>query len=209
MSRKAAETTRLSWIWLPLTTSLAPHYSCTSPMDCISHHALHSHIPIHHYTNHTAVTNHSIALIVSPHLHLIHTHTSKQHTSMHSTAKSCSCPGWHSERYPSCCLVSLCLTPDCLTLEPWTCDPDPCLVLFTSLPCLWYSCFCPLTIACLILPLSNKYLTAHGSTRLWPVITTSHTIGLQTSWWIKGDSLFEDYIRSQSSQFNRNGLTCF
>ncbi len=36
----------------------SPHYNCTSPMDCISHHSLHSHIPIHHYTNHTAVTNH-------------------------------------------------------------------------------------------------------------------------------------------------------
>ncbi len=89
----------LSWIWLPLTTYLAPHYSCTSPMDCISHHSLHSHIPIHHYTNHTAVTNHSLALIVSPQLHLIHTHTFKQHSYMHMhsalTAKSCSCPGWH------------------------------------------------------------------------------------------------------------------
>ncbi len=56
-------------------------------------------------------------------------------------------------------LLLLCLTPDCLTLELWTCacDLDPCLVLFTSLLCLWYSCYCPLTIACLILPLSNKY----------------------------------------------------
>ncbi len=36
----------------------SPHYNCTSPMDCIFHHSLHSHIPIHHYTNHTAVTNH-------------------------------------------------------------------------------------------------------------------------------------------------------
>ncbi len=53
-------------------------------MDYISHHALHSHIPIHHYTNHTAVTIHSLTLIVSTHLHLIHTHTYKQHTSLHS-----------------------------------------------------------------------------------------------------------------------------
>ncbi len=119
----------LSWIWLPLTTSLAPHYSCTSPMDCISHHALHS----------------PQSLVLAP--------------------------ADISERYPSCCLLSLCLTPDCSTLEPWTCacDPDFCLVLFTSLPCLWFSCLCPLTFACLIL--SIKYLTAHGSRRLWPVIT--------------------------------------
>ncbi len=61
----------------------ATHYNCTSPMDYISHHTLHSHIPIHHHTNHTAVTNHSFALIASPHLHLIHTLTYKQHTYTH------------------------------------------------------------------------------------------------------------------------------
>ncbi len=138
----------------------SPHYNCTSPMDCISHHSLHSHIPIHHYTNHTAVTNHSLTLIVSPHLHLIHTHTFKQHTSFQHcevlflprlTFLSVYHPLW---------LLLLCLTPDCLTLELWTCacDLDPCLVLFTSLLCLWYSCYCPLTIACLILPLPNKYI---------------------------------------------------
>ncbi len=60
------------------------HYNCTSPMDYISHHALHPHIPVHHYTHHTAVTIHSLVLIVSPHLHLIHSHTFKQHSHMHS-----------------------------------------------------------------------------------------------------------------------------
>ncbi len=63
---------------------LSPLYNCTSPMDYISHHALHSHIPVHHYTNHTAVTIPSLALIVSPHLHLIHSPTYKQHTSLHT-----------------------------------------------------------------------------------------------------------------------------
>ncbi len=55
-------------------------------MDYNSHHSLHynTHISIQHCTNHTAVTNHSLTLIVSPHLHLIHTHTYKQHTSLHS-----------------------------------------------------------------------------------------------------------------------------
>ncbi len=66
--------------------------NCTSPMDYISHHALHSHIPIHHYTSHTAVTIHSLVLIVSPHLHLIHSHTFKQHSHMHSL-RSEFCPG--------------------------------------------------------------------------------------------------------------------
>ncbi len=63
---------------------VATHSNCTSPMDYISHHALHSHIPVHHYTNHTAVTIHSLVLIVSPHLHLIHSHTFKQHSHLHS-----------------------------------------------------------------------------------------------------------------------------
>ncbi len=152
---------------------VATHYNCTSPMDYISHHALHSHIPIHHYTNHTAVTIHSFALIVSPHLHLIHTHTFKQHSHMHSPRSLVLAPADISKRYSSCQLWSLCLTPDCPTSELWTCacDPDFCLVLFTSLPCLWYSWFCLPTFACLILPLSNKPFTANGSTRLWPVIT--------------------------------------
>ncbi len=63
---------------------VATHYNCTSPMAYISHHALHTHIPVHHYTNHTAVTIHSLVLIVSPHLHHIHSHTFKQHSHMHS-----------------------------------------------------------------------------------------------------------------------------
>ncbi len=150
--------------------SAAHHPWTTTP---IIHCTYDTHFPIHHCTNHTAVTNHSLTLIVSPHLQLIHTHTDKQHTSLHSPRSLVLAPADISERYPSCCLLSLCLTPDCPTLELWTCDPDFCLVLFMSLPCLWYSCFCPLTFACLILPLSNKYLTANGSTRLWPVITVS------------------------------------
>ncbi len=68
---------------------VATHSNCTSPMDYISHHALHSHIPVHHYTHHTAVTIHSLFLIVSPHLHLIHSHTFKQH----SHGEVLFCPG--------------------------------------------------------------------------------------------------------------------
>ncbi len=81
-----------------VTNLVATHYNCTSPMDYISHHALHSHIPIHHYTNHTAVTIHSLALIVSPHLHLIHTHTFKQHSYMHSPQSLVLAPADISER---------------------------------------------------------------------------------------------------------------
>ncbi len=62
---------------------VATHHNCTSPLDYISHHALHTHIPVHHYTNYTAVTIHSLVLIASPHLHLILTLTYKQHTYTH------------------------------------------------------------------------------------------------------------------------------
>ncbi len=107
---------------------VATHYNCTSPMDYISHHALHSHIPIHHYTNHTAVTIHSLALIVSPHLHLIHTHTFKQHSHMHSPRSLVLAPADISERYSSC---YLCVWPR--TARPWNSEPVP----VTSTPA-WY-----------------------------------------------------------------------
>ncbi len=152
---------------------VATHHNCTSPMDYISHHALHTHIPVHHYINHTAVTfTHQPWL---PH----HTCTSftHSHKSSTQTLTQCEvlfCPGLLSALF---FLPSLCLTPDCPTLELWTCacDLDPCLVLFTSLLCLWYSCFCLLTIARLFLPLLNKHLAASESTRLRPVITISNT----------------------------------
>ncbi len=60
---------------------VATHHNCTSPLDYIFHHALHTHIPVHHYTNYTAVTIHSLVLITSP--HLILTLTYKQHTYTH------------------------------------------------------------------------------------------------------------------------------
>ncbi len=94
-----------------------------------------------------------------------HTCTSFTHPHISSTLPYTRCEVLFVPRltflsvYHSLWLILLCLTPDCLTLELWTCacDLDPCLVLFTSLLCLWYSCYCLLTIACLILPLSNKY----------------------------------------------------
>ncbi len=104
---------------------VATHYNCTSPMDYISHHALHSHIPIHHYTNHTAVTIHSSTLIVSPHLHLIHTHI--------FTLTVCCLPFWPClpvDIFSVCCLPRPLHCPCC-----WFCLAfiipvtafDPCL----------------------------------------------------------------------------------
>ncbi len=147
------------------------HSNCTSPMDYISHHALHSHIPVHHYTNHTAVTIHSSLWL--PH----HTCTSFSHS--HKAAHK------HSPSAKSCfplvtflsvlpfILLSLCLTLDCPTLELWTCacDLDLCLVLFTSLLCLWYSCYArwPLPVWFCRCLLNIYYCTWIPC--LWPVFT--------------------------------------
>ncbi len=100
-------------------------------MDCISHHSLHSHIPIHHYTNHTAVTNHSSTLIVLPHLDLIHSPTYKQHTSLHTLRSLVLAPAWHFWAFtiPSDCYF--CAWPR--TALPWNSEP----VLVTSTPA-WY-----------------------------------------------------------------------
>ncbi len=91
-------------------TTAANHLWTASPIIHCTHTFPSTITPI------TAVTNHSLALIVSPHLHLIHTHTFKQHSYMHSPQSLVLAPADISERYSSCCL-SLCLTPDCPTLE--------------------------------------------------------------------------------------------
>ncbi len=94
---------------------VATHHNCTSPLDYISHHALHTHIPVHHYTNYTAVTIHSLVLIASPHLHLILTLTYKQHTYTHPL-RSLVFP-WLTfpSVFPLC--VSTCVLPGPLTLS--------------------------------------------------------------------------------------------
>ncbi len=147
------------------------HSNCTSPMDYISHHALHSHIPVHHYTNHTAVTIHSSLWL--PH----HTCTSFSHSHKSSTQTLTQCevlfsPVTFLSVLPFI-LLSLCLTPDCLTLELWTCacDLDLCLVLFTSLLCLWYSCYArwPLPVWFCRCLLNIYYCTWIPC--LWPVFT--------------------------------------
>ncbi len=137
----------LSWMWLPLT-------HCTSPLDCISHHSLHSHIPIHHYTNHTAVTIHSLVLIFSPHLHLIYSLTFKQHSHMHSP-RSLVLPRltfWAFHPAISAFDPGL---PDLGILCLWP-RPLPGIVYVSALPLIFL--FCLPTIACSILPLSNKYI---------------------------------------------------
>ncbi len=146
----------LSRIWLPLTTLLL---HITHGLQLPSFTALrhtHFHPPLHQsHSCHQSL----IVLIVSPHLHLILTHTFKQHTYMHSPRSLVLAPAEISERLPLPLIASSVFDPGLpdlgtLNLCLW---PRPRLVLFTSLLCLWYSCYCPLTFACLILPLSNKY----------------------------------------------------
>ncbi len=125
------------------------HYNCTSPMDYISHHALHTHIPVHHYTNHTAVTIHSLVLIASPHLHLILTLTFKQH-SLALTAKSCFALANISEHFP------LCVLPGPLTLSP-----DRLLPALLTPPAYWLSSLsaaCPDPLLCLWLCICLIYV---------------------------------------------------
>ncbi len=147
------------------------HSNCTSPMDYISHHALHSHIPVHHYTNHTAVTIHS-SLWLPHHTCTSFTHSHKSSTQTLTQCEVLFCPGYISER-SSPYLLSLCVTPDCLTLDFWTCacDLDPCLVLFTSLLCLRYSCYAlwPLPVWFCLCPINLYYCTWIPC--LWPVFT--------------------------------------
>ncbi len=117
------------------------HYNCTSPMDYISHHALHTHIPVHHYTNHTAVTIHSLVLIVSPHLHLIHSHTFKQHSHMHSLRSLVLLCNHFWAFLP--CLITW--TVDSLSWSFAICLTDPaCLLVILSVCCLPWPIALPL-----------------------------------------------------------------
>ncbi len=162
-------------------------------MDYISHHALHSHIPIHHYTNHTAVTIHSLVLIVSPHLHLIHSHTFKQYSHMHSPRSLVLAPADISERYSSC---DLCVWPR--TARPWNSEP------VTSTPA-WYC----LRLCSARWPLPDWFclinIAASGSTRLWPVITVI------ISHWHSSQSHLHTHICCNISVFKKHltVMTCF
>ncbi len=121
------------------------HYNCTSPMDYISHHALHTHIPVHHYTNHTAVTIHSLVLIASPHLHLILTLTYKQHTYTHPL-RSLVFP-WLTfpSGFPLCVYLCTTWTVDSLSWSFAACLTDPaCLLVILSVCCLPWSISLPL-----------------------------------------------------------------
>ncbi len=168
---------------------VATHSNCTSPMDYISHHALHSHIPVHHYTNHTAVTIHSLVLIVSPHLHLIHSHTFKQHSHMHSL---------RSLVFPWLTFWAFPLFSDSLyLLWPFAACPfDPACLLISSL-----SAACPDLALSLLLILSSLHYSCYY---LWPLpvwpplVKIKLLLDLTTLPLHYNKSLFLFYIRTKS-----------
>ncbi len=132
---------------------VATHYNCTSPMDYISHHALHPHIPLHQsHSCHHSLINPDCFTTPAPHSH---THISSSLPCTHREVLFC--PGWHSERFP--CFLIPCVYLDCLftltvcCLPFWPCLPVdifsvccllPALTFALSLilPSLHYSCYC-------------------------------------------------------------------
>ncbi len=143
---------------------VATHSNCTSPMDYISHHALHSHIPVHHYTNHTAVTIHSFALIASPHLHLIHPLTYKQHTYTHPLQSLV----FPRLTFPSVFhSLSFRVLPGLLTLSP-----DCLLPALLTPPAYWLSSLsaaCPDPLLCLCLRICLIYVALDTTVCYLPV----------------------------------------
>ncbi len=119
----------------------------------------HSRPPLHQsHSCHHSLINSDCLTTPAPHS-LTHIKAAHKHS---PSAKSCFPPGYISERSPIHPAISVFDPglPDLGTLEPvlW---PRPLPGIVTSLLCLWYSCFCLLTIACVILPLSNKYILLH------------------------------------------------
>ncbi len=145
------------------------HSNCTSPwttfpiMHCT--HTFPSTItPI---TQLSPFTHHSDCLTTPAPHSLTHIKAAHKHS---PRAKSCFALATFLSVLPRICY--LCVWPR--TARPSISEPVPvtstlCLVLFTSLLCLWYSCYArwPLPV---ILPLSNKYILLHLDPCLWPVI---------------------------------------
>ncbi len=180
---------------------VATHSNCTSPMDYISHHALHSHIPIHHYTHHTAVTIHSLVLIVSPHLHLIHSHTFKQHSHMHSRRRLVLPWLTFPSGFPS---LSICVLPGLLTLSP-----DRLLPASLTPPAYWWSSLsaaCPDPLLCLWLRLCLVYIALYTTAwylPVWPPLRINKAASGST---LASDQSFvtEDFATQGSSTFQVN-----
>ncbi len=184
------------------------HSNCTSPMDYISHHALHSHIPVHHYTNHTAVTIHSSLWL--PH----HTCTSFSHSHKSSTQTLTQCevlfsPGYISERSPIHPAISVFDPglPDLGTLNLclWP-RPLPGIVYVSALPLIFL--LCPLTIACVILPLSNKHILLHLDPLPLTSLYTWYNTALAmwcASVWVQWNTVWQKSSKPRMNQIKWHG----
>ncbi len=116
-------------------------------MDYISHHALHSHIPVHHYTHHTAVTIHQSTPIASPHLHSF-SHSHKGSTHALTLCEVLFCPGYIFWAFFPVSVISVCDPglPDFRSLNLCLLPrPLPGIVYVSALPLIFL--FCLLTIA--------------------------------------------------------------
>ncbi len=134
----------------PLTTlSLAPHYSCTSPTDCISHPPLHLSHSCHQSlicTNYTAALRQ--ACFISLGLHLSHCEvlfsTVWHFRAVTPSVFPCLLPGLFLRLWPfAACLLTLPTFGYPLCLLP---APTIALPLFINLPCLRYTCYCYRTL---------------------------------------------------------------
>ncbi len=128
------------------TTSLAPHYSCTSPTDCISHPPLHQS-----HSCHQSLICPDCLTTPAPHSH---THISSTlpcthcevlfSTVWHFQAVSLCLPGLPIRLWPfAVCLLTLPAVWYTLCLPP---APTFALPLLLILPCLRYTCYCLWTL---------------------------------------------------------------
>ncbi len=131
---------------------VATHYNCTSPMDYISHHALHSHPPLHQsHSCHHSIISLDCLTTPAPHSHThTHTHTFKQHSHMHSP-RSLVWPRLTFWAFPlysvSLCLPGLPIYSDRLLPAFWLCLPFDILSVYClprplHCPCFWFCLAC-------------------------------------------------------------------
>ncbi len=148
---------------LKLHITLGLHFpSCTA--------LTHSRPPLHQsHSCHHSLINSDCLTTPAPHS-LTHIKAAHKHS---PTAKSCFALATFLSVLPRICYLSVCDPglPDLRSLNLWP-RPLPGIVYVSALPLIFL--LCPLTIACVILPLSNKYILLH----LDPLPLTSPYIGV-------------------------------
>ncbi len=143
------------WIWFPLTQT-AHHPWTTFPIMHCTHTFPSTITPI---TQLSPFTHHSDCLTTPAPHSLSHIKAAHKHS---PSAKSCFALATFLSVLPRICYLSVCDPglPDLrsLNLCLWP-RPLPGIVYVSALPLIFL--LCPLTIACVILPLSNKHILLH------------------------------------------------